>query len=78
VIGDYRPPVMTDPLTSLPAVGAPARRALEAAGYHSLEQLAEVPRTEPAALHGVGPRALDILASALDRHGLAPGPDRGL
>lgn len=64
---------MTNPPASLPAVGAPARRALEAAGYCSLEDLAGVPRHELAALHGVGPRAVGIIEEALGRRGLALG-----
>ena len=42
--------------TGLPkGIGAPATRALMAAGYTSIDQLAGVPAAELAALHGVGP-----------------------
>jgi hypothetical protein len=58
-------------LDSLPKIGAPATRALTAAGYVSLGQLAGVRRSELAALHGVGPKALRIIAAELAEHGLA-------
>ncbi|SNT01248.1 hypothetical protein SAMN04488107_4650 [Geodermatophilus saharensis] len=61
------------PLDELPRIGAPATRALHGAGYTGLGQLAGVPRTTLAALHGVGPRALRILDEALAQHGLALG-----
>ena len=51
--------------------GNPARRALEAAGYTRLEQLAGVRRAELAKLHGVGPGALRVLAAALAARGLS-------
>ncbi len=61
---------MPSSLETLPAVGAPATRALTAAGYTALAQLAGVPRADLAALHGVGPRAVEIIAAALAEHGL--------
>jgi predicted flap endonuclease-1-like 5' DNA nuclease len=57
-------------LEELPKIGAPATRALHAAGYTSLAQLADVPRKDLAALHGMGPKALRILEEALAEHGL--------
>jgi hypothetical protein len=49
----------------LPAnIGAPATRALTAAGYTRLSQLANVPAAELKKLHGVGPKALRLLQSA--------------
>jgi hypothetical protein len=61
--------------TPLPRVGAPASRALTAAGITSLESLAGRAESEVAALHGVGPFALGRLREALDAAGLdyAPG-----
>lgn len=56
--------------TRLPALGAPATRALTAQGLTTLEAVAEVPQTELAALHGVGPIALAKLRAALAEHGL--------
>ena len=48
-----------------PKIGAPATRALEAAGYTHLEQLAKVTEAELGRLHGMGPKALRILGEAL-------------
>lgn len=62
---------MTSDLDTLPKIGAPATRALAGAGYTSLRQLAEVPRSELTKLHGMGPKALGILEAALAEHGLA-------
>lgn len=54
----------------LPAgIGAPARRALAAAGIVRLAQLADVSEREVAALHGVGPKALRVLRAALEEAG---------
>ncbi|MGW5080830.1 helix-hairpin-helix domain-containing protein [Micromonospora echinospora] len=61
---------MTSSLDSLPKIGAPATRALTAAGYTTLRQLAGVPRAELARLHGMGPKALDVIEAALDDHDL--------
>jgi hypothetical protein len=61
---------MPTPLDVLPPVGAPATRALEAAGYRSLGQLADVPRRDLAALHGVGPKAVRLIQAALEEHEL--------
>jgi hypothetical protein len=59
--------------TRLPKIGAPATRALTAAGLTTLEAVATVPERELAALHGVGPIALRILREALTEHGLHRG-----
>ncbi|MFG2645012.1 DNA-binding protein [Streptomyces sp. NPDC048370] len=60
--------------TDLPhRIGAPATRALTAAGHTALETLAGVPRAELAALHGVGPKALRVLQEALEERGLSLG-----
>jgi hypothetical protein len=63
----------SDPLARLPAIGAPATRALVGAGHRTLRDLAGVPRPELAALHGVGPKALRIIEEALAAHGLGLG-----
>ncbi len=68
----------TEPLESqandLPEkLAAPARRALNGAGYHRLDQLAGVPEAEIAKLHGIGPNALSQLRRALEARGLAFG-----
>jgi hypothetical protein len=56
--------------TRLPAIGAPAARALTAAGLSTLEAVAAIPERELAALHGVGPIALAKLRDALTEKGL--------
>ncbi|WP_431878919.1 DNA-binding protein [Micromonospora marina] len=61
---------MTSSLDRLPKIGAPATRALTAAGYTTLRQLAGVPRAELARLHGMGPKALSVIEAALDEHDL--------
>lgn len=55
----------------LPKLSAPARRALSAAGYTRLEQLAQASEAELEKLHGMGPTAIDALAAALRERGLA-------
>jgi len=52
-------------------VGAPAARALTAAGYSHLAQLDGVPADGLAQLHGVGPRALKVLQEVLEQHGMS-------
>lgn len=57
--------------TPLPrSIGAPATRALRAADLHTLESVSTWTREDLAALHGVGPVALDRLAAALTALGL--------
>jgi hypothetical protein len=54
------------PESDLPAwLSKPARRALAAAGYARREQLTEVSEAEVMKLHGMGPKALDLLRRAL-------------
>jgi len=63
---------MATPDPGLPRnIGAPATRALTAAGYTQLSQLAGVPAAELAKLHGVGPRALRLLREALQAQGMS-------
>jgi hypothetical protein len=47
------------------AMGAPARRALLAAGYTSLNDLVGLSEAALLSLHGVGPKALRVLREAL-------------
>ena len=54
-------------------IGAPATRALNAAGYTELKQLAGVPAAELKRLHGMGPMALGRLQEALEAQGLSLG-----
>ena len=51
----------------------PARRALVAAGYLRLEQFTQISEAEILALHGVGPKALDLLRRALRANGQSFG-----
>lgn len=55
--------------TDLPPIGRPATGALVAAGITDLDQVAARSETELLALHGVGPRAVRILAEALTARG---------
>jgi hypothetical protein len=57
----------------LPRIGAPATRALAAAGYTELGQLAGVPEADLARLHGMGPRALRLIREGLEERGLSLG-----
>ncbi|AHV98740.1 helix-hairpin-helix domain-containing protein [Paenibacillus sabinae] len=48
----------------------PARRALQGAGYSTLEQLAETSEAELLKLHGMGPKAMEQLRQAMMDKGL--------
>ncbi|MDX1417327.1 MAG: DUF1801 domain-containing protein [Candidatus Promineifilaceae bacterium] len=52
-------------------VAKPAQRALAAAGYTRLEQLTAVTESELLELHGVGPKAIRHLQTALHAQGLS-------
>jgi hypothetical protein len=59
------------PESDLPAgLAKPAQRALAAAGYVRLEQLAKLRKAEVMRLHGMGPKAFDQLRRALAAKGL--------
>jgi hypothetical protein len=67
-------PHVSSPDAGLPGnIGAPATRALAAAGYTELRQLADVPVSELKKLHGVGPKALKLLQEALERQDMSLG-----
>ena len=53
-------------------MGQPAIRALTAAGYARIEQLAGASEAALLQLHGVGPKAIRIIQQALAERGLAP------
>ncbi|SCL39429.1 hypothetical protein GA0074692_5360 [Micromonospora pallida] len=55
----------------LPPIGRPANSALLAAGVTTLAQVAAHSRRDLLAMHGVGPKAVSILADALAERGLA-------
>ncbi len=54
----------------LPPIGRPANSALLAAGITTLAQVAARSRSELLGMHGVGPKAVGILATALAERGL--------
>ena len=54
----------------LPALSAPARRALENEGIHSLKTLAKFKEKDLLLLHGLGKSSLPILREALKSQGL--------
>jgi hypothetical protein len=56
---------MSSSLDALPDIGAPAKRALQAAGYMTLRDLAGVPRANLSNMHGLGPMALGVVEDAL-------------
>jgi hypothetical protein len=61
--------------TPLPrSIGASATRALRAADLHTLEAVSTWTRSDLAALHGVGPIALDRLAATMAAAGLGYAP----
>ena len=63
---------MTQQGSDLPAgLSAPALRALNGAGYLRQEQLTRVSEAELKLLHGLGPRGIDLLRSALEEKGLS-------
>lgn len=63
---------MTEQESDLPVkLSAPARRALVGAGYIRLEQLSRVSEADLKKLHGMGPKALEQLRTALDARGLS-------
>lgn len=49
----------------LPPLGRPANSALLEAGLTTLDQIAALRRDELLAMHGVGPKAVALLAAAL-------------
>ncbi len=57
--------------TGFPKLAAPARRALSAAGYTRLDQLAQVSESDLAKLHGMGATAITALREALRERGLS-------
>ncbi len=59
-------------------LSAPACRALDGVGYVRLEQLTTVTEAELKKLHGMGPKAINLLRSALEEKGLSLMPFRML
>ena len=57
-------------MTALPRTSEPASRALEGAGFDSLESLAGADARELLRLHGFGPKAARLIDEALAEAGL--------
>jgi len=55
----------------LEALSAPARRALANAGYTRIEQFTQLSEAEVGRLHGMGPRAVELIRRALAAKGLS-------
>ena len=55
----------------IPAIGAPARRALEGIGITKLSDLGRYSEKELLSLHGFGPKALRILHESLKEKGIS-------
>ena len=61
---------MTGSSPDLPRIGAPATNALAAIGVTRLEQVAAMREADLLALHGVGPKAVQLLRAAMAQRGL--------
>lgn len=61
---------MTQPNSDLPKLGAPAQRALAAAGITTLEQVSQMSEKALMQLHGVGPNAIKTLKEAMAQRGM--------
>ncbi|MCI4056138.1 RNA polymerase alpha subunit C-terminal domain-containing protein [Bacillus cereus] len=55
----------------LSLLSAPARRALEHRGIHTVEELSKYSEKEILKLHGMGPASLPKLRKALEESGLS-------
>ena len=66
---------MNQTTSDLPKLGAPAHRALDAAGIHRLDQLTQFSEAEIKRLHGIGPHAIEQLRRALAAKGLSFAAD---
>ncbi|WP_282940241.1 DNA-binding protein [Paenibacillus sp. RC67] len=61
---------LVDPVSDLPAgISKPALRALTGAGYLRLEQFTKLKESEVLQLHGMGPKAMDLIRRALAEKG---------
>ncbi|MDQ2905203.1 MAG: DNA-binding protein [Ktedonobacteraceae bacterium] len=54
-----------------PGLSRPAQRALAGAGYARLEQFTSLSEAEVLQLHGMGPKAMDLIRRALAARGLS-------
>lgn len=55
----------------LSVISAPAQRALQAHGIHTIQQLAKWSKKDLLKLHGFGPSAIPKLLIELEKHGLS-------
>ncbi|QBE47956.1 hypothetical protein [Leucobacter triazinivorans] len=62
---------LPEQIGDLPRIGRPANSALLSIGVSTLREVSEMRRSELLALHGVGPKAVRILETALAEAGLA-------
>ncbi|WP_245646773.1 hypothetical protein [Microtetraspora niveoalba] len=70
--GAGSPTASVDDEVSLPqGLSRPARRALVAAGFTRLDQFTRVSAADIGRLHGVGPKAVDLLRLTLAGNGLS-------
>lgn len=66
---------MSDTKTQLPVsdlplrLSNPAKRALSQAGYFKLEQFTQLQEKEVLKLHGMGPKAIELIRQALAESG---------
>lgn len=67
-MSEQEEPMVCHPIPS--KIGQPAIRALATAGLKNLEMIAQVSEPELLALHGVGPKAIRILRSAMVEVGI--------
>jgi DNA-directed RNA polymerase alpha subunit len=58
-------------------LAAPARRALQNAGIHTLKKLADCKESDILELHGMGPSSLLKLREALHQNGLSFKKEKG-
>jgi hypothetical protein len=56
--------------SDIPKIGAPAQRALAAAGVKQLKDLTKYSEQEVSMWHGIGPNALGKLRQAMTEKGL--------
>jgi hypothetical protein len=54
-----------------PKLAKPAQRALNGAGISTLEQLSNLKESELKEFHGMGPKAMGQIRSALEEKGLS-------
>lgn len=58
-------------VSDIPKIGAPAQRALAAAGVKQLKDLTKYREQEVSMWHGIGPNALGKLRQAMSEKGLS-------